>query len=313
MSFFYQQILLSNVTAFGDCFNNITLRRNLSDETFKEINVPISYSNSAKYIERFLKRGDDSSDIKDLINTTVPRMGFKLLDLKYDSQRKLNKMFKILMKNDIQTIDSIDEYTIENFADVKVEDLTTDKLVSVYNPVPYILTFQLYILTNKEEDSNQIIEQILPKFTPEYNLPVKYMFGPILKDTSAYYKGRTNIIIDSPLVLENVSKEDNYDGDFSSTSRRIVHTLTFSLRCKFFTDFSRESIIKIVDFKFGDFDSLEISENQKIYSMPSDEDMVVGVDRIVDLEKLYYKFYDDMFQDPYQIDNTNIGDENDIL
>lgn len=306
MSFFHQQILLSNITAFGDCFNNITIRRNLSDDSYKEINVPISYSNSAKYIERFLKRGDDSSNIKDLINTTVPRLGFKLLDLKYDSERKLNKMFKIVMKHNIQTIDSIDEYTIENFADVKVEDLTTDKLVSVFTPVPYILTLQLYILSNKEEDSNQIIEQILPKFTPEYNIPVKYMFGPILRDTTAYYKGRTNITIDSPLVLENITKEDNYDGNFLS-SRRIVHTLTFSLRCKFFTDFARQPIIKIVDFRFGDMNSVEIIENRKIFSMPSDEDMTINIDR------RYNQFYNDMFQDPYTFDDSNMGDEDGIL
>lgn len=308
MSFFHQHIILSNVTAFGDCFSDISLRRNLTND-YKEIKVPISYSNSAKYIERFLKRGDNPEDIKDLINTTVPRMGFKLLDLKYDSQRKVNRLHKICMRNNINTIDNIDEYTIENFANVKVEDLTTDKIVSVFTPVPYLLTFQLYILTNKEEDSNQIIEQIIPRFTPDYNIPIKYVFGPVLKDIEAPYKGRVSIVVDSPLTLESVMKEDSYDGTFSTLSRKIVHTLTFTLRCKFFTDFDRTPIIKIVDFNFGDMDTLTIAENKKIFSMPSDENMVVNLN----YNNLYEKFFDDMFQDPYQIEDSNIGDENGIF
>ena len=44
-------------------------------------------------------------------------------------------------------------------------------VLSQYNPVPYNFDFELFILVNNE-DGTQILEQILPYFTPEFTVTI---------------------------------------------------------------------------------------------------------------------------------------------
>ena len=307
MSYFHWCIISDNVKAFGDTFNNLTLRRKESDTTYKEIKIPIGYSNGSLYIDRYTKRGDNPNDIKDLINITVPRMSFKIIDMHYDSERKLNRLHKIVLHHDIDMINDVENYTIQQLSDDQIETYTKDSAMSVYTPVPYIITFELYILTNREDDSNQILEQIIPRFTPDLNIPISYVFGPALKQSSAMYKGRASLLFDSPLTLMDVHKEDTHDGDYTKHTRTILHTLTFELRCKFFRDFDKEKLIKIlsVNFNLGvDGEDVEVT---KLFAQPLDRDIIVNLD------KYYDKFYDDMFQDPIEDSNSNIGDEHGLV
>jgi len=262
--------------------------------------------------------------MKDLVKTTLPRMGFQISDIHYDADRKLNKMHKILLKSTLNDLNQIEDFTIENFADEPIESFTNDTVMSVFTPVPYVMTINLFILTAREEDSNQILEQILPKFTPEYNIPIKYIFGPLLRDSSSIYRGRANVTFDSPLTLNHIIKEDSFEGDFNTKTRTILHTLTFSLRCKFFRDFNTEKLIKKLSFNVTPDNLLNLGELTNLFSIPSDEKNVINFDHplgwiddnqsIIELNTMYDKFYNDMYQDTFgDGEPYNIGDSSGLV
>ena len=81
-------------------------------------------------------------------------------------------------------------------------------------PVPYNMDFSLFVMAKSSDDALQIVEQILPFFQPDYTIT--------LNDNTSM--GTTR---DVPIILNGVSYEDSYDGDF--TERRVLmYTLTFT-------------------------------------------------------------------------------------
>jgi hypothetical protein len=87
---------------------------------------------------------------------------------------------------------------------------------AVFAPVPYNIDIALHLLTKGTEDALDVLEQILPNFAPEYTATIKTI--PSM-----------NITQDIPFVLNSVSQEDNYEGDFAV--RRLV-TTTFNFTAK---------------------------------------------------------------------------------
>lgn len=83
-----------------------------------------------------------------------------------------------------------------------------------YNPVPYDIGFQLNILVKNAEDGTRIVEQILPYFTPSLTASLNIGDGPP---------------IDVPLVLNDVSNTDTYQGSFE-VRRELIWTLDFTLK-----------------------------------------------------------------------------------
>ena len=98
-----------------------------------------------------------------------------------------------------------------------------------YMPVPYNMSFELSIYTKLNDDMLQILEQILPYFQPGYTVSIK------LLDDVAEKR-------DVPIILENISMQDDYEGDFS-TRRALIYTLRFS-KTYLFGPVSSTGIIK---------------------------------------------------------------------
>ena len=92
----------------------------------------------------------------------------------------------------------------------------------VYMPNPYNIGIELNILSNLNDDSLQIIEQILPYFQPSINITID------LIDSIGEKK-------DIPLVLESIDFQDDYEGDFS-TRRILIYTLRFTAKTYLFSD-----------------------------------------------------------------------------
>jgi hypothetical protein len=87
-------------------------------------------------------------------------------------------------------------------------------------PVPYNLQFELSIMAKLNDDALQIVEQILPYFQPAYNLSVNLV-------------GSINEKRDIPVILENITMQDDYEGDF--TSRRVLlYTFRFTAKTYLF-------------------------------------------------------------------------------
>ena len=70
------------------------------------------------------------------------------------------------------------------------------------------------------EDGLQIVEQILPHFTPEFTVTLTELSD-------------LNIKRDIPIVLQGISKEEEYEGDFSA-KRVLTWSLDFMAKAYFY-------------------------------------------------------------------------------
>ena len=187
-TYFYHQTSRKMVVAFGSLFNNIEVRRTDSSDAVTEIiKIPLSYGPKDKMLIRISQ--DPSLNPK--VALTVPRMGFELTALTYDGVRKLNTMGRNVAAG-------------------------TTGLKKQFNPVPYNWDFSLYVYVKNAEDGTQILEQILPFFTPEFTVTMNLVSSMTEKR-------------DIPLVLNAVSSEDTYEGDYASR-RSIIWTLSFLMK-----------------------------------------------------------------------------------
>ncbi len=82
------------------------------------------------------------------------------------------------------------------------------------------MQFELSVMTKLNDDALQIVEQILPYFQPSYNLTVQLV--ETIKEKR-----------DIPIVLENVTMDDQYEGNFT-TRRVLLYTLRFSAKTYLF-------------------------------------------------------------------------------
>jgi len=187
-TYFYHQTSRKMVVAFGSLFNNIEVRRTDSSDAVTEIiKIPLSYGPKDKMLIRI----SQDPNLNPKVALTVPRMGFELTSMTYDGARKLNTMGR------------------------NVKTGTTG-LKKQFNPVPYNWDFSLYVFVKNAEDGTQILEQILPFFTPDFTVTMTLISGMTIK-------------MDIPLVLNSVSSEDTYEGDFA-TRRSIIWTLSFVMK-----------------------------------------------------------------------------------
>ena len=112
-------------------------------------------------------------------------------------------------------------------------DVNTTVFASVYNPVPYNFDFTLSVMVKNSDDGTQILEQILPYFTPEYHVTMNEMSALGIKR-------------DIPIIFTGLSTEDSYEGDFM-TRRALIHTLSFVVQGFLYGPTSDMGIIRTVD------------------------------------------------------------------
>ena len=193
--YFYNEILRRTIISFGTLFNNITIKHEDSDDnTVSVVKVPLAYGPTQK----FLARIEQSPDLNKPFAITLPRMSFEFTGLTYDPTRKVT--------------------TTSTFTVKDPNDGTETK--KSYMPVPYNMQFELAIMSKLNDDALQIVEQILPYFQPAYNVTVELV--------EALQEKR-----DIPVVLENITMQDDYEGDF--TRRRVLlYTLRFTAKTYLF-------------------------------------------------------------------------------
>jgi len=118
-------------------------------------------------------------------------MSFDLVGMTYDTTRK-------------------QQTTLQNFG------FSSGSLKTQYAPVPYNFDFSLSIYVRNTEDGTQILEQILPFFTPDFTVTIDF-----INEMDQKY--------DMPVILNSVSSEVDYEGDFMNT-RLILWNLTFTAK-----------------------------------------------------------------------------------
>jgi len=158
------------------------------------VKVPLAYGPTQK----FLARLEQAPNLSQATQISLPRMSFEFTGLTYDSSRKVTTTQTIAVKNP------------DDGTDIK----------KVFMPVPYNMQFELAIMCKLNDDALQLVEQILPFFQPQYNLTINLV-------------SLINEKKDVPVVLENITMDDQYEGDF--TSRRVLlYTLRFTAKTYLF-------------------------------------------------------------------------------
>ncbi len=173
-STFYNESMRKLVIGFGSLFNNLNVRYFDSSGTeTQKVRIPLSYSPKEKFIAR-LNEGGSILEDKTKVKAILPRLGFDITGINYDPTRTINKLKKMR----------------------KRDGLTTS---SMFNEVPYNISFGLYAFTSSIDENLQVIEQILPDK------------------------------VDIPITLSNVSIQEEYEGNF--LNRRFIST-TFEFLAK---------------------------------------------------------------------------------
>lgn len=279
MNYFYNNTLRQHIAIFGSLFEGILLRHyDESNNLIKEIKVPISYSNKDKFIQMYMVRGNDPSNYGDNIEMTLPRLGFEISNFKYNPQQKLNRLHNFIGYINNTNINHYANSTIDSESSLEIETATHDPAVTVFTPVPYKINFKLYLMTAKEADSLQIIEQILPMFTPHVVQSIAYKIG----DTVRYF--------DEAVNLEYIEKDVEFNQSFDKATKHL-YTLSFSMDVKFFNIEKTEKLIKHIIFKLGLEGSDKTVESYEMAAAPMSDHIIVNLD------KWYDNFYNYMYFD----------------
>ena len=167
--------------------------------------VPIQYGSKARW---YIRRDADPTLTHEAI--TLPRLGFTQIGIQYDATRKLNSVKRL------SGIDSTNDASFK----------------TVFQPVPYRLSVELYLWAQTMTDGLQIVEQIVPFFRPSFTVTMKELSDPA-------------ITRDVLITLEGVTHTDNAEGVFDDL-RMLEWTFNFNLETNFYGPVSDTGIIKEV-------------------------------------------------------------------
>jgi len=217
-STYYNKSIKKLVIAFGTLFNQIYLERFNQDGTSaNKIRIPLTYGPK----EKFIRRLTSDSDITDSthVQIAIPVIGFEITSMLYDANRKINKLQS-------------------NF----IESGNTFK--RGWSEIPYNINFGLYVFCRNIDDNLQIIEQILPNFTPEFNVSLNL--------------NELNTKVTVPIILNGVNTEEIYEGDFQ-TRRSITTSFDFTAKTYLYGQIKEESNTLINEAEVNLYDGLTAS------------------------------------------------------
>jgi hypothetical protein len=211
---YYHRIIRKLVVSFGSLFNDMRLVRYANDGVteIERINVPLMYASKEKFYQRITAAPDTLNPV----NLTLPRMAFEMNGISYDPLRKVSNHTEIFASG-------------------------TPLGLKKARYTPYNFDFNLYAFVRNTEDGAQIVEQILPYFTPDYTVTLDFV-------------GINDMKLDVPIVFNSITYDDSHEGDPEST-RSIIWTLNFTAKGYLFGPIGdirpiRKSIANIYDNTF---------------------------------------------------------------
>tara|TARA_B110000014_G_scaffold263123_1_gene258906 strand:+ start:1221 stop:1991 length:771 start_codon:yes stop_codon:yes gene_type:complete len=240
--YFYNESFRKTIIAFGSLFNDIAItRKNSAGTEVQTLKVPLAYGPKQKFITRLEQDPGDNQAIA----MTLPRIGFEIAGFAYDPVRKLNRIIK--------------KKIVSTDADKELKQMSIQ-----YTPVPYDVGFELFVMTKNSDDGIQIVEQILPYFQPEYTVSIKEV-------------PEMDTIRDVPVVLNSISYEDTYAGDFTER-RAIIYTLNFTAKAYVYGPVTTAKPITKV--QVDTYDNLQSQAPERIqrYTVTANVDSSLGDD-----------------------------------
>jgi hypothetical protein len=171
-NYFYYRALRKTIIQFLDVFNDIKIYR---ERINKYITVPLKFAYKSKTWFWINERKNDE---------VLPMMSAYITSISYAPDRTGNKLHNIL----------------------KSSSPSANSRVSFPNPVPYNVDFSLNIWSKNTVDVDQILEQILPYFSPYINARMN------ISDL--------NLTYDMKILFNGCSPD--ITGEFSDEERRII-------------------------------------------------------------------------------------------
>lgn len=189
---FAHRLMRKLVIGFGSLFSDVQILRFASDGTVAQtIQVPIAYGPK----EKILRPVEANPNQTQNVYLPLPRMAFQIDGYTFDSSRKVNKSNKITAN-------------------------CPDGTHVVFAPVPYNVDLSLWLIAKGQEDSLAVVEQVLPLFSPEYNLQINMV-------------DELGLLMSVPIVFNSATISDDYEGSFDQ-SRLVTHTFAFTAKMNFF-------------------------------------------------------------------------------
>ena len=237
--YFYHQKIRKAVAMFGTMFNHIhVVRTNASGGTLSQIRVPLAYAPREKYLARIQADPDLRENTR--VALKLPRLAFEITSISYDPNRKIPKL--------------------NRFSVQKKGQGNRDQRGSLYSPVPYIISFQLNAFTKTQDDALQIVEQIIPYFSPQYTLTIKPF---------AEYP---NIKEDVPITIQGVNFQDDFEGSLEQR-RTIIYSMDFTMNINFYGPIRESALINRATGNLETGDSAGLSNIiQKVVVTPNPAD-----------------------------------------
>ena len=205
-NYFYHERIRKSVATFGKLFNDIYVVRRLETGTsYSQVKVPLTYAPRSKFLDRIREQADLQDGQR--VAVKLPRMSFEIVGINYDPSRQLQKT--------------------SNFQQAGASASLRSKINSF---VPYIMNFQLNIYSKTQNDALQIVEQIIPYFSPQYNVSIKP------------FTNHPSVVEDVPITITGVDFNDDFEGEVASR-RTILYTLTFDMKVNFYGPINDGKII----------------------------------------------------------------------
>lgn len=221
-NYYFHDLTQKYILIFGSLFSDMKVQKiGIDKKSASMITVPVNYAAKEKYAQRM----EDDPEQKRQTAIVLPRMSYQLTDISYDSERKIARNNKL-------TID---------------RDVNSKLAKQIYTPAPYQLTFTLDIVTKTLNELNQLIEQIIPAFQPDFVVKIKAL---------------DDVTFDMPISYGGLFINDSYDGDIGE-DRQITATLNFTAKVYYFAPINKKNII--------------LDVNVPIFDIPVDNDLKESV------------------------------------
>lgn len=210
---FYHGIIRKAIVAFGQTFTGMQIRHHdNAGNIAKIIKVPIAYAPKEKWFTRL----SEDPDFRQKFQIELPRLTFEIISMNYDAERKIGKQQEYLLNR------------------------CPANAGKIYAPVPWNITISLSSYTRTQEDSLQILEQILPFFGPALTLNLDVL--------------EMNITQDVPLTLENVQRQDTYQGSMEE-ERMITQDFIFEMKLNLYGP--TDSNVSVIKKAIANFDNMK--------------------------------------------------------
>lgn len=192
---FYFHSIRKTTSHFGSLFDKVIFQKDPFSSPIEEFFIPLEFAPRDYFIGRM--KGNGSFDGEMNIQRSLPRMTFELEGFEYDGSRQNNITIRVP-----ESIDGSPSSTVRT---------------TKWNLVPYNIKYKLNVFTPRYEDTLQIVEQILPYFTPQYTLNI-------------IYSEELDIKKDVPVKLTSVAPVEDEWMNGRTQNRLMTQTLSFEVQ-----------------------------------------------------------------------------------